>query len=104
MERRWSHRVPLKAKIVVYHQGLPVLISESQNISREGLLIEAKSSMLPTQGMVEIEFTLTDEGRTESHRLPAVIVHRQNGIGLMFSPSDTEAIDAVNQFFYKTRD
>lgn len=104
MERRWSQRVPLKAKVVIYHQGLPILISESQNISREGLLIQAEVSSLPHQSSVEIEFTLAEEGRTESHRLPAVVVHHHKGIGLMFSPSDAEAIDAINQFFYRSRD
>lgn len=99
MERRWSQRIPLKAKIVVYLDGLPVLVSESQNISREGLLIQADTNFLPDQGMVEIEFALPEEGRTELHRLPAVIVHDKKGIGLMFSPADDRTLETIKQIF-----
>jgi len=98
MERRWSHRVPLREKVTVYCQGSQVLTAPCRNIGLEGMLIDTTPEALPLYRAVEVEFNLTLQGRAQRLRIPAYVTHTDDGVGLMFTGDDPAPHRIIDEF------
>lgn len=84
MEHRWSARAAVPVAVTVYNQGNPILTTITRNLSRQGALLHGRADDLGNARSVELRFEF-DRGKRRQLRLPAFVIHRDGGIGLMFT-------------------
>lgn len=85
MEHRWSTRAAIPVTVTVYNRGTRLLTTTTRNLSRQGVLLLAESDALGNARSVELRFALDRDTKSPQLRLPAYVIHRDGGIGLMFT-------------------
>lgn len=99
MEHRYSPRLSVDAKILIYKSGLPMAVGWLRNVCRNGLFIETEyGNVLPNQ-LLEIEL-LGGRGERRPHRrCRGLVAHRSaGGLGLAIDddcPASCEWVDEL---------
>lgn len=96
MEHRWSTRAAIPVAVTVYNHGTPVLTTITRNLSRQGALLHGQANDLGNARSVELRFEL-DQGTRRQLRLPAYVIHRQGGIGLMFTDHSQKVVKELDR-------
>jgi hypothetical protein len=94
IDQRNFIRVPVAVKVILFHNDLPVMNTETINISRDGMLLDTGRTVYQLHDQMEIEFQV-DEGPTNQwYRLSAEVVHASKyGIGLkLHKPSTMQSL------------
>lgn len=92
MEHRWSERTPVPIAVTVYSRGTPLLTTVTRNLSRQGALLNAKPADIGNARSVELSFEFGKGKRVRQLRLPAYVIHRHGGIGLMFTENSATTL------------
>ncbi|MEE9494807.1 MAG: PilZ domain-containing protein [Gammaproteobacteria bacterium] len=96
LEHRWSNRKNLEVDVNVYYPPLGQLCGKTRNISLEGMFIELEGVQIPPQSRLEVAFTTQNATGETEHRLPAYVVHEDDGgIGLMLQHVGYREFDAL---------
>ena len=97
MEHRWSARTSIPVTVTVLSRGTAVLTTTTRNLSRQGAMLRGNADELGNARSVELLFEL-DRGRHRHQlRLPAYVIHRHGGIGLMFTDHSKSAMREIEQ-------
>ena len=82
MEHRYFPRIPVKYRVTIHQQGQPVVIAETQNISKFGMFVKTVGLDCRINSYFKIEVaSKVDTKKRISAR--ALVVHRNDeGIGL----------------------
>jgi hypothetical protein len=96
IEHRWSSRKEINLHVNLYYPPIGMVNAKTRNISLEGMFVDLKGVRIPTQARLEICFTAETRGRPVEHRLPAYVVHENDGgIGLMLQHVGYREFDAL---------
>ena len=100
-ERRDSQRVPVTIDAVLNYQA-QVMICTVRDISLNGAFIESVPGGLPYYNApVELGITLTSDGETKQHRIPAKIRRiTDKGVGLTFGDVGMDAYFSLVNLVY----
>lgn len=91
MQYRVAERFSAVFKVMLYHQNRPIADCYTENISCDGIFINAGSTVFPRSTTVEIEFEVDSNDKRETFRIPASIIHStNNGLGMKFAIPNTE--------------
>lgn len=104
-DHRWSVRQALALPVKLYEGGEPVAHGRTQNVGIGGMFVELNSiksdKTLPTDAKVSVAFTVTNNGNTSHHRLPATVVWAADkGAGLMFTDFNVETVHTLRDILY----
>ena len=98
MEHRLSERVDIPVRILIYHNGVPVISSESRDLSLDGMFVGTGEIKYNKNTRIDVEFSVSDKASTKRVRLPAIIVHQsKRGFGLMFTGMDRSGYKALQK-------
>ena len=97
MEHRWSARASIPVAVTVCSRGTPLLTTTTRNLSRQGALLRGNEDDLGNVRSVELLFELDRGRRQRQLRLPAYVIHRQGGIGLMFTDHSKSVMREIEQ-------
>lgn len=103
-EHRWSVRQTLALPVKLYEGGEPIAQGRTQNVGIGGMCVQLaglKRRRLPPDGKLSVAFTVTSNGNTSHHRLPATVVwSRASGAGLMFTDFNIETVHTLRDILY----
>lgn len=97
MEKRRQERLHWATRVVVYHHGMPVLSSQTCNLSRSGLLCGPNDPGIERGDPVQLEFPELRDADHRPMRLSARVIHHSGGLGLRFARSSDELLRAVQR-------
>lgn len=104
VDHRWSLRQPLALPVKLYQGGEPLGQGRTQNIGIGGMFVELNTlgvKELSTDADVSVAFTVTANGNTSHHRLPATVIWRgDSGAGLMFTDFNVETVHTLRDILY----
>ncbi|HEX7045654.1 MAG TPA: PilZ domain-containing protein [Burkholderiales bacterium] len=104
VDHRWSVRQALTLPVKLYEDGEPIAYGRTQNVGIGGMYVELsglKRRRLPTDGRLSVAFSITTNGNTTHHRLPATVVWSQDsGAGLMFTDFNVETVHTLRDILY----
>lgn len=96
MEHRCSKRIPFRTSVFIHHNGFPVAICPSHDISQDGMCVTAGPLKYRKYTHLKVEFPITVNGTTRRFSQNAVVVHSSGGkLGLMFLQDDAKLSQAV---------
>lgn len=84
MEHRQNIRHQVDFNVGIRCRGRTLADCRARNISLDGMLIDTGAESLPRNALVEIEFNLRVDDERERRRVPATVIHHDNGTGFMF--------------------
>jgi PilZ domain len=103
-DHRWSARQHLMLPVKVYDGGEPLGQGRTQNVGIGGMFIELHvpdGKKLRTESRVSVAFTVTNNGNTTHHRLPATVIwSHAEGAGLMFTDFNVETVHTLRDILY----
>ncbi len=98
MEHRWNKRYPVVSDVTLFHHTHPATHAKTLNVGPVGMFIPAGHIVYRRNTMLDVEFTVTSSWSQRAprcFRLPAIVIHNSdNGMGLMFRESTTDALEA----------
>lgn len=104
VDHRWSARQALALPVKLFDGGEPVGHGRTHNVGIGGMFVELNDvgeKKLRTDARVSVAFTVTSNGNTSHHRLPATIVWAENkGAGLMFTDFNVETVHTLRDILY----
>lgn len=105
VDHRWSARQPLALTVKLYNAGEPVGQGRTHNVGIGGMFVEVnalRGKKLPTDTSLSVAFTVTSNGNTTHHRLPATVVWagEDGGAGLMFTDFNVETVHTLRDILY----
>lgn len=104
IDHRWSVRQPLTLPVKLYQGGEPLGQGRTQNIGIGGMFVELNAlrlKKLPPEARLSVAFTVTANGATTHHRLPATVIwSREAGAGLMFTDFNVETVHTLRDILY----
>jgi hypothetical protein len=93
MEHRWTERQPADCSVVLELPRGGQVLAYARNISLGGMFVVSNTAPPPLESLVDLEFTLTRDGKAQHHHLPGQIVHvSEDGIGVMFCDFDATTV------------
>ncbi|MFQ5644925.1 MAG: hypothetical protein ACE5FQ_14695, partial [Thiogranum sp.] len=96
VEHRWSSRKEINMDVNLYYPPVGMINGKTRNVSLEGMYVDVEGVRIPPQARLEICFTADVRGKAVEHRLPAYVVHGNNGgIGLMLQHVGYREFDAL---------
>jgi len=96
MEHRWYRRMPVTFDVLLYRQGVPVALAQTRNLSKQGMLLEAKAVALAQNSVLEVEFTTGRGDDARNHRVSVVVVHGEDDrFGVAFISLRAEVRQAI---------
>lgn len=100
MERRWTQRTEAEFDVELHFSGCEIADCQLRDISLGGLYLK-RCEMEPAQDdMLELVFTLNDEGWIRKYRLPARVARVDDGgVGISFRSKDVAAFRALREIF-----
>ena len=104
MEHRWSVRASIPVTVTVLSRGTPVLTTTTRNLSCQGAMLRGNAADLGNVRSVELLFELGRGHRRRQLRLPAYVIHRQGGIGLMFTNHSKSAMREIEQLLQPSQE
>lgn len=91
MEHRTHRRIPVKLKLLLYKDGLPVAVGRTRDVSKAGLFVQTDYTDFGPQQSLEVELLSSHWARVGAQRHWAFIAHNaQDGIGLRFDSKHAE--------------
>lgn len=103
MEHRWNARATIPVAVTVYCRGNPMLTTTTRNLSRQGALLQGQPDALGSARSVELLFEIGRGKSRRQLRLPAYVIHRDGGIGLMFTDHSKAVIKEIDQLLQRRR-
>lgn len=104
VDHRWSARQALALPVKLYEGGEPVGHGRTQNVGIGGMYVtlnDVKRKTLPAEAKVSVAFTVTSNGNTSHHRLPATVIWAaDSGAGLMFTDFNVETVHTLRDILY----
>lgn len=104
VDHRWSVRQPLTLPVKLYQGGEPLGQGRTQNIGIGGMFVELNTfrlKRLPADARLSVAFTVTSNGSTTHHRLPATVIWcGEKGAGLMFTDFNVETVHTLRDILY----
>lgn len=97
MEHRWSERSPVLIAVTVFSRGTRLFSTTTRNLSRQGALLRGSPNQLGSARSVELQFDCGGTRKPRKIRLPAYVIHRQGGIGLMFTEHSAKVLRNIEQ-------
>lgn len=97
MEHRWSERTPVFLTVTVLSRGITLFSTTTRNLSRQGALLHAHPNQLGQVRSVELQFDCGSGRKRNAVRLPAYVIHRKGGIGLMFTEHSNAAVRELDR-------
>ena len=95
MEHRCNKRLVKAIKVMLYHNGIPVVICKTRDIGVEGLFVETGPLAYKINTFLNIEFEVTSNNSRQLYRLSAIVAHSsEKGLGLYILESESAAINA----------
>lgn len=96
MEHRYSRRVDIGIKALVFRRGIPITLGVIRNASHGGLFIEMNIDEVRVNQPIEIEFRLQSGGRSSRARVKTVVARvADDGIGLELAENDDKGYEAL---------
>jgi hypothetical protein len=96
VEHRWSSRKEINLDVSLYYPPVGTISGRTRNISLEGMFVDLEGVQIPPQSRLEVAFRAELHGRCTEHRLPAYVVHSdEGGIGLMLQHVGYREFDAI---------
>jgi hypothetical protein len=103
-DHRWSARQHLTLPVKLYNGSEPVGQGRTHNVGIGGMFVEVSAlngNTLPAETPVSIAFSVTNNGNTTHHRLPATVIwSAEEGAGLMFTDFNLETVHTLRDILY----
>ncbi len=103
VDHRWSARQNMALPVKIYTGGEPLGQGRTHNVGIGGMFVElsAVEGDLPRESQVYVSFTVTSNGNTTHHRLPATVIWSgDKGAGLMFTDFNVETVHTLRDILY----
>lgn len=104
VDHRWSVRQALVFPVKLYEGGEPVGQGRTHNVGIGGMFVELNSlrtKKLSTDAKLSVAFTVSANGNTSHHRLPATVIwSAEKGAGLMFTDFNLETVHTLRDILY----
>jgi hypothetical protein len=103
VDHRWSARQDMALPVKLYNGGEPVGQGRTHNVGIGGMFVELKTvkGKLPMDARVSVSFSVTSNGNTTHHRLPATVIwSADDGAGLMFTDFNVETVHTLRDILY----
>lgn len=85
MEHRWGRRKPVELDVTIDCRHHKRIRGRIRDVSSSGIFFAAPVDGLPLNSLVELIFTLHDQGVAQVHRVKAMVTRiAPDGMGLMF--------------------
>lgn len=85
VDQRFFTRVPAAVKVILFYNDLPVINTETINISRDGMLLDTGRTIYEKHDQMEVEFQVGEGLEPQWYRLSAEVIHTSKyGMGLKF--------------------
>lgn len=100
-DHRWSTRQSMTLPVKLYNDGETLLQGQTQNLGIGGMYVQTRQKKLPLNADLSVAFTLSANGVTSHHRLPATVVwSSDDGAGLMFTDFNIETVHTLREMLY----
>lgn len=100
-DHRWSTRQSLSVPVKLFNGGEPLLRGQTENLGIGGMFIHTDHTKLPLNSDISVAFTVSANGSTSHHRLPATVVWAtDDGAGLMFTDFNIETVHTLRDILY----
>ena len=100
-DHRWSTRQSVSVPVKVYNGGEALLQGQTQNLGIGGMYVKTRHKKLPLNAEISVAFTVSANGNTSHHRLPATVVWSgDDGAGLMFTDFNVETVHTLREILY----
>ena len=99
-EQRSSVRRATRRKVIVYPEQQQPCYGVIQDFSTGGLFIETTAEPPPLDSSVVLSFQVSGAKQRRALRLRAVVVHREQGIGMMFPDYDEATVESLRQLYH----
>jgi hypothetical protein len=104
VDHRWSARQSLALPVKLFDGGQPVAQGQTHNVGIGGMFVELQNTepaKLSTNAQVSVAFSVSSNGNTSHHRLPATVIWAgDNGAGLMFTDFNVETVHTLRDILY----
>jgi len=101
LDHRWSTRQALTLPVKLYNNGDGVVQGHTQNLGIGGMFVETEADKLPLNSSIAVSFTVSNNGNTSHHRLPATVIWSgHEGAGLMFTDFNVETVHTLREILY----
>lgn len=98
MEHRWNTRTNTDIKVTLYHNRIPVIVCQANNIGLGGLFVKAGPIAYPKDTVLEADFQLAgDNCQNKFHARTCVVYSAENGLGLMFIKPDITLLKSIRE-------
>ena len=98
LEHRWSVRKPVYLNAVLFHRLTGLTQATIQDISLEGAFIRSETVKLFCQAVVDLSFSLDNDGRHPIYQAQALVIHQaRNGYGMMFKSFRPNVYRAIQE-------
>jgi hypothetical protein len=95
MEHRCNKRLIKAVKVMLYHNGIPVVTCKTRDVGVEGIFVETGPLVYRNNTLLKIEFEIASYNSRQIYRLSAIVVHSSEiGLGLYILESESEAFEA----------
>lgn len=105
IEHRWNERIKTDHKVLLITNNNDKIDGSLSNISLYGGYVETAEPLSKGTGL-HIRFVLPEQAPPTLCELSALVVHQsEQGVGLIINPSQTEAIECVQELlqYYRAR-
>lgn len=100
-DHRWSTRQALTLPVKLYNSGESIVQGRTQNLGIGGMFVETDADKLPLNSALSVSFTVSNNGGTSHHRLPATVIWSgRQGAGLMFTDFNVETVHTLREILY----
>lgn len=100
-DHRWSARLPMALAVKIFDGGQPVAQGQTHNVGIGGMYIETAHQKLPPNSQIAVAFTVSANGNTSHHRLPATVIwSSDDGAGLMFTDFNVDTVHTLREILY----
>lgn len=103
VDHRWSARQELSLPVKLYTGGEPVGQGLTHDVGIGGMRIALNSMKadLERESQVSVSFTVTTNGNTSHHRLPATVIWSgDKDAGLMFTDFNVDTVHTLRDILY----
>lgn len=101
LDHRWSTRQALTLPVKLYNSGESIVQGRTQNLGIGGMFVETDAHRLPLNSPLSVSFTVSNNGSTSHHRLPATVIWSgHEGAGLMFTDFNVETVHTLREILY----
>lgn len=100
LDHRWSTRQALTLPVKLY-STVDSIQGRTQNLGIGGMFVEADAGKLPLNSAISVSFSVSNNGNTSHHRLPATVIWAgREGAGLMFTDFNVETVHTLREILY----